>query len=141
LSDLISSFEELKAQLASENLPFREVDGEQAVSFPTRLGDIDSILHIRWEPTPGVVQFIQPLPMTVSPERRTDIGQALHRINHQLALLGFTLNEAEGIIAFRAQAMMSGGQGLHPGMIGLMIRTSIETAATHWPGLRAIAES
>jgi hypothetical protein len=37
--------------------------------------------------------------------------------------------------------MMTGIEGLLPGMIGLMIRTSIETAATHWPGLRAIAES
>ena len=131
----------MKAKLLSENLPFREVSGEEAVSFPTRLGDIDSVLHIRWEPTPGLVQFIQPLPITVRHEQRAEIGQALHRINHQLALLGFTFNEAEGLIAFRAQAMMSGGEGLLPGMIGLMIRTSIETAATHWPGLRAIAES
>lgn len=141
MGDVIAGFDDLKAQLLRENMPFRAVDGEPAVSFPTRLGDVDSVLHIRWEPTPGVVQFIQPLPMTVPIERRGDIGQALHRINHTLALLGFTLNEAEGLVAFRSQAMMSGREGLHPGMIGLMIRSSIETAATHWPGLRAIAGS
>jgi hypothetical protein len=141
LDDDIASFDELKAQLAREDMPFREVTGESAVSFPTRLGDVDSTLHIRWEPTPGVVQFIQPLPMTVPSDRRADIGQALHRINHKLALLGFTFNEADGIIAYRTQAMMTAGRGLLPGVIGLMIKTSIETAATHWPGLRAIAES
>ncbi len=141
MGDPIASFDELKAQLRQEDLPFREVSGEQAVSFPTRLGDTDSVLHIRWEPTPSVVQFIQPLPMTVPIERRADIGRALHRINHKLAMLGFTLDEETGHVAFRAQAMMADMQGLLPGMIGLMIRTSIETAATHWPGLRAIAES
>ncbi|MGI9420090.1 MAG: YbjN domain-containing protein [Geminicoccaceae bacterium] len=141
MSDPIASFAELKAQLGRENMPFREVDGEQAVSFPTRLGDADSVLHIRWEPTPGVVQFIQPLPMTVPVGRRADVARALHRINLKLALLGFTLDEETGHVAFRAQAMMADMQGLLPGMIGLMIRTSIETAATHWPGLRAIAES
>lgn len=141
LHDDIATFEELKVQLEREGLPYRDVEGEPAVSFPTRLGDVDSVLHIRWEPTPGVVQFIQPLPITVPPERRIEIGQALHRINHSLALLGFTLNEAKGFVAYRAQAMVSCGQGLQVGMIGLMIRTSIETAATHWPGLKAIAES
>ncbi|MEZ5932792.1 MAG: YbjN domain-containing protein [Alphaproteobacteria bacterium] len=138
---MISSFDALKAQLRREDLPFREVEGERAVTLPTRLGDADSVLHIRWEPTPGVVQFIQPLPMTVPVDRRSDIGRALHRINLKLALLGFTYDGPAGIVAFRAQAMMAGGEGLLPGMIGLMIRTSIETAATHWPGLRAIAES
>ncbi|NJM47786.1 MAG: hypothetical protein HC860_17785 [Alkalinema sp. RU_4_3] len=74
MTDLISSFDALKAQLHRETLPFREVEGEPAVTLPTRLGDADSVLHIRWEPTPGVVQFIQPLPMTVPVDRRSDVG-------------------------------------------------------------------
>lgn len=137
----IDSFEALKSQLAKEDLPFRKVDGEQALSLPTRLGDTDSILHLRWEPTPGVVQFIQPLPLTVPPSTRGEVGQALHRINLKLAIQGFTLDDQSGNVAFRTQALLSIGQGLLPGMIGLMIRSSIETASTHLPGIRAIAES
>lgn len=137
----IDSFRALKNQLASEDLPFREVEGEQALSLPTRLGDTDSILHLRWEPTPGVVQFIQPLPLTVPPETRIEVGQALHRINHKLAIQGFTLDEQSGHVAFRTQLLLAIGQGLLPGMIGLLIRSSIETASTHLPGIRAIAAS
>lgn len=137
----IDSFAALKSQLAKESLPFREVDGEQALSLPTRLGDTDSVLHLRWEPTPGVVQFIQPLPLTIQPATRAEVGQALHRINLTLAIQGFTLDEQSGNVAFRTQALLSIGQGLLPGMIGLMIRSSIETASTHLPGIRAIAGS
>jgi hypothetical protein len=137
----IDSFEALKSQLAKEGLPFREVDGEQALSLPTRLGDTDSVLHLRWEPTPGVVQFIQPLPLTVPPATRVEVGQALHRINLKLAIQGFTMDDQSGHVALRTQALLSIGQGLLPGMIGVMIRSSIETASTHLPGIRAIAES
>jgi hypothetical protein len=137
----IDSFEALKSQLAKEGLPFRKVDGEQALSLPTRLGDADSVLHLRWEPTPGVVQFIQPLPLTVPPATRVEVGQALHRINRQLTILGFTLDEQAGNVAFRTQALLASGQGLLPGMIGIMIRSSIETASKHLPGIRAIAGS
>ncbi|MGH1479856.1 MAG: YbjN domain-containing protein [Geminicoccales bacterium] len=138
---VIDSFEALSSQLAKEGLPFRKVDGEQALSLPTRLGDTDSVLHLRWEPTPGVVQFIQPLPLAVPPATKVEVGQALHRINLQLAIQGFTLDEQTGNVAFRTQVLLSAGQGLLPGMIGLMIRSSIETASTHLPGIRAIANS
>ena len=138
---VIESFEALKSQLAGEGLPFREVDDEQALSLPTRLGDVDSLLHLRWEPTPGVVQFIQPLPLTIPLETRQEVGQALHRINLKLAIQGFTFDEEDGHVAFRTQVVLAADQGLLPGMIGLMIRTAIETANTHLPGLRAIAKS
>jgi len=137
----IDSFEALKSQLAKEGLPFREADGEQALSLPTRLGDADSILHLRWEPTPGVVQFLQPLPLTVPPATKGEVGQALHRINLKLAIQGFTFDEEDGNVAFRTQVILTANQGLVPGMIGLMIRSSIETASTHLPGIRAIAGS
>jgi len=137
----IDSFDALKSQLAKEGLPFRKVDGEQALSLPTRLGDADSILHLRWEPTPGVVQFIQPLPLTVPPATRVEVGQALHRINLKLAIQGFTLDDQSGHVAFRTQTLLAAGTGVLPGMIGLMIRSSIETASTHLPGIRAIAGS
>ena len=138
---VIDSFEALKSQLAGEGLPFREVDGERALSLPTRLGDADSILHIRWEPTPGVVQFIQPLPLKVPPATKPEVGHALHRINLKLAIQGFTFDEEDGNVAFRTQVVLSADQGLVPGMIGLLIRSSIETASTHLPGIRAIAGS
>lgn len=138
---VIDSFEALKSQLAKEGLPFRKVDGEQALSLPTRLGDTDSVLHLRWEPTPGVVQFIQPLPLTVPPATRVEVGQALHRINLKLAIQGFTLDDQSGNVAFRTQTLLAASNGVLPGMIGLMIRSSIETASTHLPGIRAIAGS
>ncbi|MGI9451460.1 MAG: YbjN domain-containing protein [Geminicoccaceae bacterium] len=138
---VIDSFEALKSQLAGEGLPFREVDGEQALSLPTRLGDVDSVLHLRWEPTPGVVQFIQPLPLTIPPATRGEVGQALHRINLKLAIQGFTFDEEDGNVAFRTQIVLAADQGVVPGLIGLMIRSSIETASTHLPGIRAIAGS
>ncbi|MGD9212949.1 MAG: hypothetical protein PVI90_19345, partial [Desulfobacteraceae bacterium] len=66
----LESYEDLLADLKDRKIPFRRVAGETSLSIPTRLGDQNAVLHIRWEPTPGVIQFIQVLPLTVPGEHR-----------------------------------------------------------------------
>lgn len=55
----IESFEGLIQQLEEEKLPFREAEDKNTLTVPTRLGEEQSALHIRWEPVPGVIQFVQ----------------------------------------------------------------------------------
>jgi len=133
----ISSFEGLIAQLDAENLPFRRAETEEAVSVPTRLGDEDSVLHIRWEAVPGVVQFLQVLPLTVPESRRDEMAILIGRINVALPVLGFTLNPKNGVIAFRTHAFLGKEGVIAPGLIGALIATAVRTTKTFLPQLRA----
>ncbi|MGF1525206.1 MAG: YbjN domain-containing protein [Candidatus Competibacterales bacterium] len=133
----IDSYEALKAQLDQEGLPYREAeDVENTISLPTRLGEEDGILHIRWEPTPGVVQFAQALPIIVPEESRPAVGNLLHRINHRLAVTGFTFNEERGTIAFRTQSFLGAEGFMAPGLIGALVATCARTAAQYMGEIR-----
>ena len=59
ISEPIASFEALLVQLENEKIPLRKIESEPEVSEPARLGGQESILHIRWEATPDVIQFIR----------------------------------------------------------------------------------
>lgn len=125
---LIDSFDALRAQLERENLPFKvAADVSNTVSLPTKLGAVDSLLHIRWEGTPGVVQFVQTIPLIVPPSRRADVGALLHRLNHQIAVLGYTFDADKGVIGYRTQAFLGVDKALAPAMVGAMIAVAART--------------
>jgi hypothetical protein len=137
----IPSFEALLAQLETEKIPFRRVESEPAVSVPTRLGDQESILHIRWEAIPGVIQFIQVLPLVVPEEQRNALTILLNRINLGLPVLGFALNESNGIMTYRTQAFLDGKGAIPPGLIGALIAIAARTAEKFLPQLQAAASA
>ena len=134
----IGTFEELMAQLEAEKLPFRkDTTTKDTLSVPTRLGEENSVIHIRWAPIPGVIQFLQMLPFVVPENRRDDIALLISRINLSLPIIGFTLNHKNGIMAFRTHAFLGKDGAIAPGMVGAVIASAVRTTKDFLPQLRA----
>ena len=134
----IGTFEELMAQLEEEKLPFRkDTITKDTVTVPTRLGKKNSVIHIRWAPIPGIIQFLQMLPFVVPENRRNDISLLISRINLELPILGFTLNQKNGVLAFRTHAFLGKESSIAPGMIGAIIASAVHTTKAFLPQLKA----
>jgi len=132
----IDSFEALVAQLEDEEISYTRAEEETAVILPTKLGEEKSYLHIRWEPTPGIVEFVQPLPFEVPDNRHWEVWKAISEINFELPVLGFVFNPEDGVISFRTQTYL-GPEGIPLAFIGALIQTSVKTAAQCIPQLKA----
>jgi hypothetical protein len=137
---MVNSFEKLMAQLKQENIPFKPLHIQKILSIPSRVGEQTTILHIRWQTEPGIVHFVQPLPLTVPRSALGALAIFLHDINHKLAVPGFTLDVRTGRIAFRTQAFLDAGGSIAAGMIGALIATCTHTAARYLPALHAALE-
>jgi hypothetical protein len=98
------------------------------------------ILHIRWQTEPGIVHFVQPLPLKVPRSALGALAIFLHDITHSLAVPGFTLDVRTGRVAFRTQAFLDVGGSIAAGMIGALIATCSRTAASYLPALHAALE-
>jgi hypothetical protein len=134
----IATFEELMIQLKDEKLPFRrDTTTKDTLTVPTRLGEENSVIHIRWAPIPGIIQFVQILPFTVPENRRNDISLLISRINLELPILGFTLNHGNGALAFRTHAFLGKQGAIAPGMIGAIIASAVRTTKAFLPKLKA----
>lgn len=140
-SSPIGSFEALIDQLEEEKLPFRRVEDQNILTVPTRLGEEQSVLHIRWEAIPGVIQFIQMIPVVVPENRRDEVAALIGRINVSLPILGFTMNPENGVVAFRTHAFLGKEKAVAPGMIGAVIASSVRTTKIFLPQLRKAAEN
>jgi hypothetical protein len=138
-ASLIDSYKSLVARLGEEKIPFRELENEDTVTVPTRLGDQNSQLHIRWEAVAGVVQFIQLVPFVVPPERRDAVAVLITRINAALPILGFTLNPQNGVAAYRVHAFLGNQAAIAPGLIGALIANAAKTTDAFLPILRKVA--
>jgi hypothetical protein len=117
----LQNFNDLLAQLEIEKILFNQVENEPVVRIPTRLGAQDGILYIYWEPIPGVIQFIQILPFTIPKDRRKTMTTLLNRINFNIPVLGFALNEKTGVLTYRTQAFLNENNSILPGMIGALV--------------------
>ncbi len=135
----VGSVEQLLAQLEKEGIPYLRLSSQETVSIPTRLGDEEGVLHIRWQGEAGLVQFVHPVPLEVPFERRAEMLEALNRVNHQLAVLGFTLNPDDGYCSFRTQAFLDPEGCLLVGLVGALIATCARTVLEYLPALRAVA--
>jgi hypothetical protein len=134
----LQNFNDLLAQLEIEKILFNQVENEPVVRIPTRLGAQDGILYIYWEPIPGVIQLIQILPFTIPKDRRKTMTTLLNRINFNIPVLGFALNEKTGVLTYRTQAFLNENNSILPGMIGALMNITIQIAAKFLPQLKEV---
>jgi hypothetical protein len=109
---------------------------ETAISLSTRLGDRNGILHIRWESSEGYIRFIHVLPLQVPGKLREKMIILLNRINLVLPILGFVLNEEDGIITYCSQAFLDQNGSIPSYMIDAVIFQSIRTVNEILPQLQ-----
>ena len=132
----IESFEGLIRQLEEENLPFRKAEDKNTLTVPTRLGDEQGALHIRWEPVPGVIQFVQMLPVVVPEYRRDKVAVLIGKLNVSLPILGFTMNPENGVVAYRTHAFLGKEKEIAPGVVGAVIASAVRITKIYLPQLK-----
>lgn len=135
----INSFESLVTQLEKEKILFHRVENESVVRLFTHSGNQKIVLYIRWEPIPGVIQFIQVLPLVVPKEKRETVAVLLNHINFDLNVLGFALNEKTGVLTYRTQTFLNETRSILPGMIGVFIGFTAGTVEKYFPKFQAAA--
>ena len=125
----LSGLDELSAELTRAGVRYTTHPEAAALSVPIRLAEgVDGVLHVRWEPTPDVVQIIAPLPIRVAPDDRPAAAQVLTTINHRLAVAGFHLNPESGAVSFRTAALLD-SQGQVPlSVVRRLMTTAMETS-------------
>lgn len=72
----------------------------------------------------GVVQFIQEIPLVVPEEKRKIIAILLNHINCTIPVLGFSLNQKNGILIYRTQTFLDANRSISSYIIGITIYTA-----------------
>lgn len=137
--DVIRSFAELLQLLHRDGVPHEPDLAKKTLRIPTQRGTLDGVLLIRWQDDDAVVQFIQPLPMTVPADRLPALAEAVSRLNHALAVPGFDLNHAQGLVAYRLYLPLYPRGEISSEEVQAMFRMTVKTAADFLPLLAAVA--
>ena len=139
--DILTTFDDLLSYLKEKNKSFRRVENETTVMVASpSASHPEQICYLRWEPIPGVIQFIQMLPLTVPEEKRAEMAILLNQINFDLVIAGFGMNEKNGVLTYRVQTLLDQNHAIAAEMISVHIRLTLQMMEALLPKLRAVAE-
>jgi hypothetical protein len=133
----LQSFTDLVLQLENEKIPFEQIKNSSTVIVPIPDPEKEWICYIRWEPIPGVIQFIQVLPVKVPETQQDEMRTILNRINFDLPVLGFVLNEKNGILTYRVQIFLDKNKSIPAEIIGGLMALSVHTVKAYLPQIKA----
>lgn len=137
---LITRFDELVELFVADRVLHRVDEARATVTIPTRRGELDGALSIRWQARDGVVQIIQSVPVLAPYERLPALGRAILLLNHGLALPGLGLNWDTGAVYYRLTLPLRPGGGLKAEDLRASFGFAVRTAARLLPALRRVAE-
>lgn len=137
---LLTRFDDLVDLFIQDRVLHRVDVARATVTIPTRRGELDGALSIRWQARDGVAQIIQSVPLSVPTERRAALGAALVRLNHGLALPGLGMNWDTGAVYYRLTLPLRPGGGLRPEDLRASFGFAVRTAARLLPALRRVTE-
>ena len=135
---LIQSFKDLLSQLENEKIAFHRIENESTVFVSIPQANQNWGCYIRWEPFPRVVQFIQVLPFRISVKQKEAVLALINRINFDIPILGFVLNESKGILTYRTQIFLDTSNAISAGMVGVIIALSTQIVEEFVPLLESI---
>jgi hypothetical protein len=136
--NLIESFADLVHLLEREGVFHRSNLAEMTVEIPTQRGSLDSVMLVRWQPSDGVIQFIQALPLSVADDQIGCLVDAVTRLNHVLAIPGFDVNHPRKILAYRLYLPLQPRGGVTAVEIQRMFQLTVKTASELMPVLARV---
>ena len=99
--DRVRSFEDLLGQLDRDSVLHQAISARKVVRIPTRVGDKQTYLEIRWRQQDGVVQFAQILPLEIAAQRMPAMETGMARINFAMSVPGVELDHKRRLAAYR----------------------------------------
>lgn len=104
---VLTSFRELTAYLAEQNVPHAVNGDAQIIEIPTKSPPLEGTVYLRWEKNEPLVQVIHPIVLSVKePEKIRELEKAICRINNALPLPGFGFDYERGTLYFRLSIPM-----------------------------------
>lgn len=136
--DLLERFADLLDLLRRDGVRHQPLKGESAVAVPTRLGELEGMLLIRWQADEGVVQLLQSIPLVVPAERVGALEEAILRINHALVVPGLGYDHDTRALYMRVLMPVYPGDGVPVASLRACFRVAVQTASHVLPGLRRV---
>jgi len=136
----VSNYEGLLELLNKDAVLHQAVMEEKGVQIPTQMGDLDSVLFMRWQDSDGIIQFIQAIPLEISEDKLWVMADAITRLNHALAIPGFDLNHQARMLAYRLYLPIYPRQSVFSSEIQAMFRLTVKTASKFMPVFKQLIE-
>jgi len=135
----VESYQGLKELLKRDNIAFEAVDEAKYVACPTEKDGLDSVLVIRWDPTNGVVHFVQIMPIEVPEANQVSFMEAIVRMNHAYPVPGLGYNHDTKTTYFRMTVPLLPRGHLVDSEIQEYFSYSVNQAAILLPTMNAVA--
>lgn len=136
----VNSYEGLLELLNKDGVLHQAVMEEKGVQIPTQMGDLDSVLFMRWQDSDGIIQFIQAIPIEIPEEKLWVVADAITRLNHALAIPGFDLNYQARMLAYRLYLPIYPRQAVFSDEIQAMFRLTVKTSSKFMPVFKQLLD-
>ncbi len=134
----LSSFDDLVAFLARENVP-HDIDREaQVVELPTNEASLPGRLYLRWEKHVPFINMVQFVAIDVPVARIAELERAIARLNNKLDVPGFGLDDANRRLYNRTCIPVPAG--IEPALLNQLGLGCITQAKQFAPAFRAVID-
>lgn len=137
--NLVRSASEVFALLVADGVPHRADPELGQALIPTRLGDEEALLTLRWGSVEGMLQLFQDMGEAVSPEAMPAVEEAISRLNHAMPVPGFGVNPGTSRLYYRLTVPLQQGVSLPAPALRALFSAAVKNASDFLPVLRAVS--
>ncbi|MEW4529510.1 MAG: YbjN domain-containing protein [Maioricimonas sp. JB045] len=137
---LLASFEDVVAVLERDGVPHQVNAEQQFVTIPTRRNGFQGVMLIRWAATDGVLHFVQNMPLQVPEDRRSDLVDAMVRLNHVYPVPGLGFNHATSTTYYRMTVPIQPRGGLTDRELTTYFNYALQQAINLLPTVKAVID-
>ncbi len=137
---LLTSYQDVLEVLTDDSVLHQPNNKNQSIRIPTKRKDLDAVMIIRWQTNEGVVSFVQSMPMEVPEERVQSLETVMMRLNHMLAIPGFSINHENRLPYYRLVIPLNPRGGIQTNEFHLYLQLTLKHATTFFGPLKQVAE-
>jgi len=138
--ELLTSYQDVLEVLTDDSVLHQPNNKNQSIRIPTKRKGSDAVMIIRWQTNEGVISFVQSMPMEVPEERIKSLETVMMRLNHMLAIPGFTINHANRLPYYRLVIPLHPRGGIQTNEFRLYLQLTLKHATTFFEPLQQVAE-
>ena len=137
---LLTSYQDVLEVLTGDSVLHQPNNKNQSIRIPTKRKDLDAVMIIRWQTNEGVISFVQSMPMELPEERVKSLETVMMRLNHMLAIPGFSINHENRLPYYRLVIPLNPRGGIQTNEFHLYLQLTLKHATTFFGPLKQVAE-
>jgi hypothetical protein len=136
---LLKTYQDLLDLLNHDSVLHKADNEKMSATMPTKRKDLDGVMIIRWQQKDGVVQFIQTMPIDIPEARVAAVETAMMRLNHAMAVPGFSLDHTNRMAYFRMVVPFQPRGFLQDNELRAYFQVTLRQAAEFYDPLKRVA--